>query len=229
MQCCHWWCCQVSHQAGVSGVSHDQKGHVAPHFNCLDLRNSVVSLIMLMVLHDQKVMLHLILIIFSYGMQWCYWRCCQHHMMLIPVPVAWHDQKSHIAPHFCHLGVRKTMIPLASSEPNSGTNGITWPRKSFCTSLSLLGHKECNDAIDNAISFIWCWCWYLWCHMTEKSHVAFYFDHLGYRSAMVPLTMLFESHDVNASTNASYDKEHYAASHFYDLGLRNIMLTFMML
>ena len=51
-------------------VSHDQKGHVAPHFDCLELRNSVIPFMMPLAScdtdsgpvasHDQKVMLHLI-------------------------------------------------------------------------------------------------------------------------------------------------------------------------
>ena len=35
-------------------VSHDQKCHVAPHSDCLDLRNAVVSLLMPMASHDQE-------------------------------------------------------------------------------------------------------------------------------------------------------------------------------
>ena len=35
----------------------------------------------------------------------------------------------------------------------------------------------------------------------QKSHVALHFNHLDLRSAMVPLTMLFVSH--NADANAS--------------------------
>ena len=54
-------------------VSHDQKSHFAPHFDCLDQRNSMVPLmmpsashdtnVMSLVFHDKKLMLLLIVII----------------------------------------------------------------------------------------------------------------------------------------------------------------------
>ena len=44
-------------------------------------------------------------------------------------PVASHDQKSHVAPHFDHLDLGNAMLPLtmslASCDVSTGTNGVT--------------------------------------------------------------------------------------------------------
>ena len=50
-----------------TNASHDQIGHAAPHFNSTEPRNSMLPFIMLMpmVSHDQKVMLHLVSIILA--------------------------------------------------------------------------------------------------------------------------------------------------------------------
>ena len=67
-------------------MSHDQKSHVEPHFKYPDLMNAVVPL----ALHEHQwqqhhvtkmVMLHLILVILTQGMQWCYSQCCPWHVM----------------------------------------------------------------------------------------------------------------------------------------------------
>ena len=36
-------------------VSHDQRNHVAPHFYCLELRNVMVPLIMVMAIYDINI------------------------------------------------------------------------------------------------------------------------------------------------------------------------------
>ena len=157
MQWCHfqhYWC-DVTLTVALM-VLHDQKCHVAPHFNNLDVWNAVVLLTMPMVSLDakasasvmawskrsclislqsswckecngghwwhccchqwhhmtKKVMLHLILIISTIGMQWCHWWCYQHHMMLTLSPMASHDQKSHVTPHFSYLDLKNAMVAL---------------------------------------------------------------------------------------------------------------------
>ena len=63
-------------------VSHNQRSHVTPYFNCLELRNTLVSLVMPLALHDAS----------SSG---------------VTLP-----KNSNFAPHFDHLGLKNTMVPL---------------------------------------------------------------------------------------------------------------------
>ena len=53
MQWCHWQC-HPHHMMTklVPIASPDRKYHVAPHFYCLELRNSIVSLTMHLASHD---------------------------------------------------------------------------------------------------------------------------------------------------------------------------------
>ena len=60
-----------------------KKRHVAPHFNCYDVRNEMVPLTMLMASCDAKVSAN--------GMN---------------------DQKSHVALYFHPLDVRNAIVPL---------------------------------------------------------------------------------------------------------------------
>ena len=62
----------------VSTVPHNQKCHVALHFDNLDLRSAKVPLIMLF-----------------------------YNIMQMPVPMILYDQQSHAAPHFYHFDLRK--------------------------------------------------------------------------------------------------------------------------
>ena len=66
-------------------VASQQKSDVAPHFDCLNLRKSMVPLIICwhdvtmmpvpMATNDQEVMLHLTLIVLISGMQYCFFKC----------------------------------------------------------------------------------------------------------------------------------------------------------
>ena len=75
---CHWWWCwQHVMPMPAPLVSHDQKSHVAPHFNCLNLRNVMVSTTSVLASYgttngdsDQKVMLHLIMIVNNLRNAW---------------------------------------------------------------------------------------------------------------------------------------------------------------
>ena len=63
-------------------VCHNQKWYVKSHFDCLDIKNVMVPLtmhhshVMLMLVpvvsHDQKVMLHPILVVLTHEVQWCH-------------------------------------------------------------------------------------------------------------------------------------------------------------
>ena len=64
----------------VSGITWQQKSHVVTHLNCLNIQNAkvpccwhdVILIVVPMTSNDQKVLLHLIWIILTCGMQWCY-------------------------------------------------------------------------------------------------------------------------------------------------------------
>ena len=50
-------------------------------------------------------------------------------MTLILMPMASHEEKSHVAPHFDHLDLRNSMVPLkmlsASHDIGTIANGVT--------------------------------------------------------------------------------------------------------
>ena len=60
--------------------------------------------------HDQEVMLQLISIIMTLGMQLCHLQCYWHHVMTVLAPVESHNQKSNVAPHFDYLDLRNAMV-----------------------------------------------------------------------------------------------------------------------
>ena len=90
----------------VSMTSHDQNSHVAPDFDCLQLRNAMVPLMILSAFCNAnastsgiiwpKTIKNLISIIMTYGMQWCHWWSCWHHLRQMLMPLASHDQYIHI-------------------------------------------------------------------------------------------------------------------------------------
>ena len=70
-----------------------RKSHVVLHFDCLDPRNAMPPLMMLLALH-----------------------------MWIPAPVVSYDQNHDVAPHFNCLDVRNAMVPLATPSTSCNTN-----------------------------------------------------------------------------------------------------------
>ena len=76
--------------------SHYQKYYVAPHFDCLDLRNAIVPLII----------------------RW-------QHMMPVPVPMASHEHKCHVAPYFSCPGLMNAVMLLAMSFVSCDANTCT--------------------------------------------------------------------------------------------------------
>ena len=142
-------------------VLHDQKGQVAPHFNCLDLKKAVVPLKKPTVSCDtnagitwhqcqhqcchmtRKNMLHLTSIILTQGIQWCHW---WDHWDHIPLMLMSHDQKDHITPDFDHLDIRSVVVPfrmpLASGDAK--LNDVTWWK------YHVSSHFNCSD-LRNAV------------------------------------------------------------------------------
>ena len=147
----------------------------------------------------------------------CHWWCYWYHVMLMPM--ASHDHKSHVAPHFNHLDLRNVMMSLmtqsASLDATVSVNGITWPKRSYCTLFCSFWCKECNTAIDISISVMWWWYWYHVRLMSEPmvSHDPKVMLHLivkiftsgmqgcylwCHRHLMMPTLVL---HDSNVNTN----------------------------
>ena len=91
------------------------------------------------------------------------------------------------------------MIPLASCDASASTNGLTWPKKSFCGSFQSSWQIRCNGAIDDPSGIIY-W-WHLWHYMTNESHIAPHFNCLDLRNALIPLMTLLSSCDTNTGAN----------------------------
>ena len=55
--------------------------------------------------------------------------------VMLPLPMASHNQKSHVASHFDCLDLRNAMValitPLASCDASAGTSGVTQPKKGY--------------------------------------------------------------------------------------------------
>ena len=172
---------------------HKTKRHVAYHFNCLYLKK-----------------------------QLCHLWCCWHHVTLILTPVTSCNTNTNCIIwcqcqwQLCH-DTKKVMLyviwlswPKEFNGDIENADSIMWCQHQcqwhFMTRKVLLhliwsaGYKECKGAIDHAINIMWCWCWCQWCNMT-KCNVAFHFDHLDLRSAMVTWTMPFALHGADASAN----------------------------
>ena len=154
----------------VPVASHDQKSHVAPHSDHLELTNAVVPLTLPSASHDTNATIKFIL-----------WG------------------KSHVTPLFDYLGLTNAVVSLMmlfashdvdaggngimwqkscciffwSSWPNkwngalmtqlalcdsdSSNHGITWPEMLHCPLFPLPWPNEYNGAIDTAIGITWCW------------------------------------------------------------------------
>ena len=138
---------------------HDQKSHVAPHFNHVDFRFMMVSLTMSSASHATNA---------------------NANGSTRP--------ESHAAPHFNNFDIRNGMVqlmmPSASCDTDISVNGIVWPT---CTSfqlpwlrnkvMSLLKPLAVCDASTGAN-----------CITCTKVHVSPHFDNCDITKAMVPLT-----------------------------------------
>ena len=167
MQWCHWQCHQ-HHMTPVPEpmVLHDQKGHVAPHFSCVKLRNAVVPLMILLVSCNSNAS--------TSRTKWLkyhiasYFDCLDVRSAMVPflIPLASYDAdisangitwpKSHVAHHFdcLHLinAVVPFTVPLASCDTNTDASGMTRTRKLCCTSFFIIlslqmqsSHWQCHQ------------------------------------------------------------------------------------
>ena len=134
------------------------KCHVAPHFGYLYPRNAMVPLMTL-------------------SITWC------HELYDMMLTMVSNDKKIHITPHFDHLDLRNVVVSFAMSSASHDTStdasGITWPEVILHLILILISGQECNGAIDDSGSSMWCWCQCQWHHMT-KSYVVPQFYCLTY-------------------------------------------------
>ena len=120
-QWCHCWCCW--HYVMLEPMeAHDQKRYVAPQFNCLYLRKSLMPFMMLTSCDTHTSPNSII----QYQHQW-------HHMMAMSVAIVSRDQKRHVASNFDHLDLRNVMVTLrmliAICDANTSANGIAWLKK----------------------------------------------------------------------------------------------------
>ena len=127
---CWYWCqcCRMT------------KSNVAPHFDHLDLKNSVVPFMIPLASCDADTN--------ASGVTW---------------------QKSRVAPHFGHLGLRNSMASL-TVQPTScdaDANNIR-QKRSCCISFQSSWLKACSGTIYDVVGITWCWRQCQWCHMMEK-------------------------------------------------------------
>ena len=132
-----------------------------PHFDHLDTRNAIDNAVSVLIpapvmSYDQKIMLQLISIILTKGMQWCHWQHIRHHV------INGISGQNDVGLHFDHLGLRSAMVPLIT------------PSLSCDTDASASGIK------------------------LPKGHVAPHFDHLDLKNAVALLMVLSTSHDSDA-------------------------------
>ena len=210
-----------------------KKGHVAPHFDCLDLRN-----------------------------EWHHWQCHLASGDTCANDITWPKIILHLILLCLGLrnAVAPSMMPSAPYDVGTGTNGIAWPRKLCCTSLQFSWPMKWNVVIDDAVGITWCWCQWLhitkkvmlhllliiltyeiqwchiWCHqheampvpMVSHDHVAPHFDFLNLRNAMVPLMIPPTSCGTNASASGIAWPKHSCCTYFNHLDLRNAMMPLTM-
>ena len=105
-----WWCQQWHHcichiryfmTFGISASSSDGIS-IMHHWYC----HWCHLMPMPMALHEQKIMLHLISIVFTKEMQWCHWWHHHHYVMSMPLLISSHDKISHVIPHFNPLDLQ---------------------------------------------------------------------------------------------------------------------------
>ena len=156
------------------------KSPVTPHFDCLDVRNVVVSLTMLMGSCDANTsakgmtwykksdVLHLNLLYLTNAMVPLTMQSASHAAYVNASDSTWPE--SHAALHFNHSDIRNWMLPVIMSltlcDSDTSASGITWPSH---TSFQLSRCEEWNDNIFNATNIMWCHHWCQWHHMYKES------------------------------------------------------------
>ena len=129
------WCWHQRHHltlAVMTVVSHEQVRLVAPHFNQLDLRDSMVPSTVLLASHEQNKCCTSI---------WLSWPKEFDDVIDDATGIMWHWYQWH------HMNDLRSslvlfMMPLASHYAYASANGITWPKMSHCTPFWLSWPKE---------------------------------------------------------------------------------------
>ena len=146
------------------------KSYVAPHLNCIDLRNAVVLLMMLpascdtdampMVSDDQKCHIALHFDYLSETMAFF------PLVMLMLVPVVSQVPKTHVTSPFHHLDQRNGMVPLMTFEVSHCFNCVDFMNTVVPLTMPLISCAGYNSGNH-------------W-----KIHVASHFDHLELTNAL---------------------------------------------
>ena len=157
-----------------------------------------------------------------------------HQVTLVSMTL--HDPQSHIAPHFNCLQQGSAMVlfllPSASYDTDTETNGITWPRKSCFIPFQLSSQGNIC-------------CWRQWFYMTKR-HVTYHFSCLYLMETVMPFMMLLASCDTDPNPNGilchQHQWHHWCQCNlqlchmtkrpcyiFFCLDLRKVMVTFRIL
>ena len=166
---------------------------------------------------------------------WCFWLACAVMWDLHVDCFIWsHEPKHYVVFNFNHLDPRNAMVPLmimlVSCNASGSTSGVTWPKKSCCTSFHCLGLwkalmqlttalASCGTTIDsNGIS-------------DQKSHVTPYFDcHWPKECNYAIDDTIGINMTVIPTPVASHDQNHHVAHSYIAccLNLRNVVVPLMM-
>ena len=122
-------------------------------------------------------------------------------LMSVLMPVASHDQKSHVTCYFNYLDLRNAVVPLMilfiSCDTEANTNGITWPN---CHVAALF---YCIDVMNSVVPLTMSLAYVLQTLMPEawydQKSFCTYFSDLDQTNAVVQLMILLASHDTGAS------------------------------
>ena len=150
MQWYHWWCNQ-HYVMSKPMVSQDEKSHLAPNFNHLDLMIAMMALMTTMASFDASSSAN--------GITW---------------------PECHVVPHFDHLHLRNAVVPLmmpfASFNTGPSTNSIMWPKGHVAVHFNCLHLRNAVVSLmtplmscNNNASITWCSWQHQWYCMSKKS------------------------------------------------------------
>ena len=182
-----------------------KKSHVAHHFYCPTLRNSMTPFMTLSASHAVE----------ANGVIWWKKSCCISFQLSWPkefsgafysgAGIMWHQCQWCHMKKSCHTSIdwidlRNSMVSftMLSASHDTDSNDITWWKKSCCTSFQLSWPVDFNGATYNTIGITWHWC--QWDHMT-KSDGASHFNHLDLRNSVEQFTMPLASCDADTDAN----------------------------
>ena len=196
--------------ADASGITRS-KDYVASPFDHLDLTNRMVLFMTLlalcdadtsiMVLHDQKVIVHIVSVILTWWIQWYYWWWHWLHIMLIPVTTVSNDWKCHVATDFNHLELTKQQCSLCYFKWHVMPTLASHDKRVMFHLVSIILTQQTK-----------CCYWQCYpCHMLlapvlmasheQKHYVTLCFNFAYLVNKMMPLMMQLASHGSNAGTN----------------------------